>query len=186
MQPSPVEVPASEVPAREVPARLSANPDQGYPDRMRCPECGFESSRVIDSRPSEEGASIRRRRECEDCAFRFTTYERSESARRVRKRSGRIEPFDTTKLTAGLRAALAERPVPEDAIDEIVTRIQSVVFAGFGPIESSAIGSMVLEGLKELDTVAYLRFASVYEDFEGAEDFEQALAELGEPVELAD
>lgn len=153
---------------------------------MRCPECGFDSSRVIDSRPSEEGVAIRRRRECESCAFRFTTYERSEVARRVRKRSGRLEPFDTAKLSAGLRSALAERPVPGHAVDDIVTKVESTVFAAVGPIESSTIGALVLEGLKELDTVAYLRFASVYEDFEGAKDFEQALAELGETVDLAD
>jgi transcriptional repressor NrdR len=153
---------------------------------MRCPECGFDSSRVIDSRPSEEGVSIRRRRECESCAFRFTTYERTEAVRRVRKRSGRLEPFDSAKLSAGLRSALAERPVPENAIDDLVTRVEAVVFAGAGPIESSTIGALVLEGLKELDTVAYLRFASVYEDFEGAEDFEQALAGLGETIDLAD
>lgn len=159
---------------------------QRYPRWMRCPECGFESSRVIDSRPSEEGGAIRRRRECESCAVRFTTYERIEAARRVRKRSGIVEPFSSAKLAGGLRAALAERPVPETAIEDIVATIQSALFVGSAPIESSAIGSMVMEHLKALDAVAYLRFASVYEDFEGAEDFEQALADLGEPVEFVD
>jgi transcriptional repressor NrdR len=104
----------------------------------------------------------------------------------VRKRSGRIEPFDSAKLSAGLRSALAERSVPESAIHEIVATVESAVLVGTGPIESSTIGALVLDGLRELDTVAYLRFASVYEDFEGAEDFEQALAELGETVDLAD
>lgn len=153
---------------------------------MRCPECGFDSSRVVDSRPSEEGGAIRRRRECESCSARFTTYERTEATRRVRKRDGSIEPFDTSKLTAGLRSALAERPVPGTAIDDIVSSVMGRLFIGSAPVESSAIGTVVLEHLKELDTVAYLRFASVYEEFEGAEDFEQALAELGEPIELAD
>ena len=159
---------------------------QRYPRWMRCPECGFDSSRVIDSRPSEEGVAIRRRRECESCSARFTTYERTEVTRRVRKRTGVIEPFDTSKLTAGLRAALAERPVPETAIDDIVGAIETRLFIGAAPVESSAIGAVVVEHLKDLDTVAYLRFASVYEEFEGAQDFEQALAELGETVDLAD
>ena len=153
---------------------------------MRCPECGFDSSRVVDSRPSEEGVAIRRRRECESCSARFTTYERTEVNRRVRKRNGSVEPFDTAKLTAGLRSALAERPVPETAMDDIVSSVMTRLFIGSAPVESSAIGNVVLEHLKELDTVAYLRFASVYEEFEGAEDFEQALAELGEKIELAD
>lgn len=153
---------------------------------MRCPECGFESSRVVDSRPSEEGVAIRRRRECESCSARFTTYERTEVNRRVRKRNGSVEPFDETKLTAGLRSALAERPVPDTAIGDIVSSVMTRLFVGSTPVESSAIGNVVLEHLKEFDTVAYLRFASVYEEFEGAEDFEQALAELGEKIELAD
>ena len=130
--------------------------------------------------------AIRRRRECESCSARFTTYERTEVTRRVRKRSGTIEPFDTAKLTAGLRSALAERPVPETAIDDIVSSVIDRLFIGSAPVESSAIGNVVLEHLKELDTVAYLRFASVYEEFEGAEDFEHALAELGEKIDLAD
>jgi transcriptional repressor NrdR len=141
---------------------------------------------VVDSRPSEEGVVIRRRRECEACSARFTTYERIEVTRRVRKRNGSVEPFDTAKLTAGLRSALAERPVPETAMDDIVSSVMDRLFNGSASVESSAIGTVVLEHLKELDTVAYLRFASVYEEFEGAEDFEQALAELGERIELAD
>jgi transcriptional repressor NrdR len=129
---------------------------------------------------------IRRRRECESCSARFTTYERTEAIRRVRKRNGSVEPFDTSKLTAGLQSALAERPVPDTAMDDIVSTVTSRLFVGSTPVESSAIGTVVLEHLKDLDTVAYLRFASVYEEFEGAEDFEQALAELGEQIELAD
>lgn len=109
-----------------------------------------------------------------------------ESVRRVRKRSGRLESFDAAKLNAGLRAALAERPIAESAIDDIVSHIEAAVGAGSGPIDSSDIGSMVKDHLRDLDTVAYLRFASVYEDFVGAEDFEQALAELGETVEVSD
>lgn len=156
---------------------------------VHCPECGFESSRVVDSRPSEEGVAIRRRRECESCSVRFTTYERTDAVRRVRKRSGRLEPFSAAKLRVGLRSALADRPIAEATINDIVESIEVSTMAagaGSGPIESSEIGSMVLRALKDLDTVAYLRFASVYEDFEGAKDFEQALAELGDTAELAE
>lgn len=152
---------------------------------MRCPECGHESSRVVDSRPVDEGAAIRRRRQCESCTIRFTTYERME-VRRVKKRSGALQPFDSSKLRAGLESALADRPVPPAGIDDIVDAIEASVLVGSGPIESSEIGGLVLQHLKELDAVAYLRFASVYEDFEGAEDFEQALAELGERVDVGE
>lgn len=153
---------------------------------MRCPECGFESSRVVDSRPSEEGSAIRRRRECDDCGSRFTTYERTDTARKVRKRSGRIEQFSVIKLRAGLNSALADRTVSEGVVDEIIESVEAFNRAGSGLIESSEIGSIVMRHLKEIDTVAYLRFASVYEDFEGAEDFEQALAQLGDKVDVAD
>lgn len=120
------------------------------------------------------------------CSFRFTTYERTDHARRVRKRNGQIERFDATKLTAGLRAALAERPVTDATISEVVHNIETTVLTGTGPIDSAEIGSMVMDQLRDVDTVGYLRFASVYEDFEGVEDFEQALADLGEPVEVGD
>lgn len=153
---------------------------------MRCPECGHESSRVVDSRPADDGAAIRRRRQCESCEGRFTTYERMESVRKVRKRSGFLQPFDPSKLRAGLESALADRPVSQPGIDDLVESIEATVLAGSGPIASSEIGSLVLRHLKELDAVAYLRFASVYEDFEGAEDFEQALADLGERVDVSD
>ena len=160
--------------------------DHRYHRRMRCPDCGFESSHVVDSRPSEEGSAIRRRRECERCSFRFTTYERTDHARRVRKRNGQVERFDAAKLTAGLRAALAERPVTDVMISDVVRAIETRVLAGTGHIESATIGAMVMDQLRDVDTVGYLRFASVYEDFEGVEDFEQALADLGDPVEVAD
>lgn len=157
-----------------------------YHRRVRCPDCGFESSHVVDSRPSEEGVSIRRRRECEECSFRFTTYERADHARRVRKRNGQTERFDPAKLTSGLRAALAERPVTDATISQVVHSIESEVLSGVGVIDSAVIGSMVMNQLRDVDTVGYLRFASVYEDFEGVADFEQALADLGEPVEVGD
>ena len=106
--------------------------------------------------------------------------------RKVKKRSGVLQPFDSSKLRAGLESALADRPVPPAGIDEIVDDIEATVLVGSGPIDSSEIGGLVLQHLKELDTVAYLRFASVYEDFEGAEDFEQALEELGERVDVGE
>ena len=109
-----------------------------------------------------------------------------ESVRKVRKRSGALQPFDSAKLRAGLESALADRPVSQLGIDDLVESIERSVLTGSGPIESSEIGTQVLQSLKELDTVAYLRFASVYEDFEGAEDFEQALAELGDRVDVSD
>ncbi len=109
-----------------------------------------------------------------------------ESVRKVRKRSGELQPFDSSKLRAGLESALADRPVSQLGIDDLVDSIERSVLSGSGPIESSEIGTHVLQRLKELDTVAYLRFASVYEDFEGAADFEQALAELGDRVEVSD
>ncbi len=153
---------------------------------MRCPECDEVDTRVIDSRPAEGGHAIRRRRVCERCDARFTTYERTVSARLVRKRSGRLEPFDSGKLRRGVESALADRPVAPSAIDDLVESIEGVVTDAVAPVESDEIGRLVLEGLRALDEVAYLRFASVYRDFQGASDFEQALADLGEQVTAAE
>lgn len=147
---------------------------------MQCPECGDRDTRVIDSRPVEQGAAIRRRRECGACESRFTTYERVVAVRMVRKRNGRLEPFDTDKLRRGVESALADRSVSRRSVDELVAGVEAAVLAATGPVESDRIGRMVLDGLRGLDEVAYLRFASVYREFQGASDFEQALAELGE------
>ncbi|MDP2623011.1 MAG: transcriptional regulator NrdR [Actinomycetota bacterium] len=147
---------------------------------MRCPYCGAEDTRVVDSRPAEGGATIRRRRSCEVCENRFTTYERRESTPMVRKRDGRIEPFSAHKVRAGVANALADREVAEGAIDSLVGEIEAFV-EGHGEVTTEEIGRRVLEALRHLDEVAYLRFASVYKEFEGARDFEREMAALEDP-----
>jgi transcriptional repressor NrdR len=143
---------------------------------MRCPVCGHTASRVIDSRPVEEGSAIRRRRVCEECQARFTTYERVLPVRTVRKRDGRLEAFDPDKLRRGVEAALADRPVPAAAIDDLVDSVESALPSG--QVQSDLIGRLVLERLRLLDEVASVRFASVYKEFQGADDFARELAEL--------
>lgn len=145
---------------------------------MRCPECQADETRVIDSRPADDGAAIRRRWVCESCGVRFTTYERCERQLMVRKRSGRIEPFDPAKLTAGVGAALADRPASATQVSSLVRDIELEMTAKGGTVESEDIGRAVLERLREIDEVAYLRFASVYKEFQGAEDFERELTAL--------
>lgn len=153
----------------------------GYPRApMQCPECSHPDSRVVDSRPADGGASIRRRRECERCSSRFTTYERLATVRMVRKRSGELQPFEVGKIQRGLEFALADRPVPEDGIAGIVDRIDAELMEVGGITQTDRIGQLVLAELRAVDEVAYLRFASVYQDFQGARDFEEALAELGD------
>lgn len=145
---------------------------------MQCPQCAHPDSRVIDSRPAENGASVRRRRVCEACAYRFSTYERPVAALMVLKRSGRTEPFDPDKLRRGISSALADRPVPVGAVDELVDSVEAVVRARSGPTSTEMLGTLVLERLRSLDEIASLRFASVYKDFRDVEDFERELAEL--------
>jgi transcriptional repressor NrdR len=147
---------------------------------MRCPYCSAEDTRVVDSRPAEGGSALRRRRACEVCANRFTTYERRESSLTVRKRDGRIEPFVPEKVRAGVANAVAGREVPPGAIDALVGEIETFVEAE-GEAATEEIGRRVLESLRHLDEVAYLRFASVYKDFEGASDFEREMAALEDP-----
>lgn len=145
---------------------------------MRCPYCDSEDTRVVDSRPVEGGAAIRRRRACENCENRFTTYERQQATLVVSKRDGARQPFDPLKVEAGLTAAIADRPVPGGTVERMVRQI--VAWAeDRGPVVSSEeIGARVLEALRSVDEVAYLRFASVYKDFSGAGDFEREMAEL--------
>lgn len=145
---------------------------------MRCPTCGGSENRVVDSRPADEGRAIRRRRECEGCQNRFTTYERLEHQLMVRKRNGRLEAFSSTKLTAGVSAALADRPVSGSQVEALVTEVGESLRSGGAQVTSEQIGHEVLERLRGLDEVAYLRFASVYKEFEGVADFEKELAEL--------
>ena len=167
---------------------MSQTPDPGtLGPRMHCPECGFADSRVVDSRPADAGAAIRRRRECEECGARFTTYERLATVRMVRKRSGELQPFELAKIQRGLEFALADRPVPEDGIAGMVDRIDGALLDTGGIAQTDRIGQLVLAELRAVDEVAYLRFASVYQDFQGASDFEEALAELGEaPITTSD
>jgi transcriptional repressor NrdR len=145
---------------------------------MRCRFCDADDTRVVDSRPAEGGAAIRRRRACEQCGNRFTTYERHETAVMVRKRDGSLEPFSQEKMLAGVSSALADRPVSPDALEALVTHIEAHVHQQGAEVTSDEIGQLVLAGLRGLDEVAYVRFASVYKGFEGASDFEREVAAL--------
>ncbi len=150
---------------------------------MRCPFCQDAENKVIDSRESHEGSVIRRRRECLACKRRFTTYERVEGANlMVVKKDGRRQDFDPVKLRQKLRVALTKRPVGEDAIDAILTRVEADLLArGTAEVPSSAIGESVLRELKALDEVAYIRFASVYRQFQDIEDLRREVEELRAP-----
>jgi len=142
---------------------------------LRCPFCSHEDSQVKDSRPTEDGASIRRRRQCEDCGARFTTFERVQLRELiVVKSENRREPFDRAKLERSVAIALRKRPVSQDRIDKLLSSIQrQLETSGDSEVASTKIGETVMHGLKALDTVAYIRFASVYKDFREARDFEE-------------
>ena len=142
---------------------------------MRCPFCGHEDSQVKDSRPTEDGASIRRRRQCEACAARFTTFERIQLRElTVVKSEGRRETFEREKLERSVAIACRKRPIEPSRIDKLVSGIQrQLETLGENEIESQHIGALVMEGLKGLDSVAYIRFASVYKDFTEPKDFEE-------------
>ena len=146
---------------------------------MRCPWCDTDDDRVIDSRPADGGGAIRRRRQCGACGRRFTTYERIEDVGLVVvKRDGEREPFDREKVEAGIRKALAGRAVPNPRIDQMVDRIELRLRRKGPDVTSRQVGTEVLAALQKIDEVAYLRFASVYKDFQGATDFERELALL--------
>jgi len=149
---------------------------------VRCPFCRARDSRVIDSRELSGGESIRRRRECPACGRRFTTYERVEmAALTVVKKDGRRQEFDPAKLRQKLRVALTKRPVGEQAIDELVAAVESDLLAlGTSEVPSTAIGEAVLKRLKDLDHVAYIRFASVYREFADLEDLRREMEGLGD------
>lgn len=142
---------------------------------MRCPYCGHDASQVKDSRPSEDGAAIRRRRQCEGCAARFTTFERIQLREvTVVKSAERREPFDREKLLRSIAIAARKRPVDSTAIERLASGIQrQLETSGETEVNSKQIGEMVMEALKGIDSVAYIRFASVYRDFSEARDFEQ-------------
>ena len=147
---------------------------------MRCPYCNGENTQVKDSRPTEESSAIRRRRACEDCGGRFTTFERVQLREiTVVKRSGRREAFDRAKLLHSVEVALRKRPVEADRIERVVSGlVRKLESMGEQDVPSSAIGELAMEALKVLDPVAYVRFASVYRDFREVADFHQVLAEI--------
>lgn len=144
---------------------------------MHCPFCRHPDSRVVDSREADDGAAIRRRRQCPECGERFTTLETASLT--VAKRSGVTEPFSREKVIAGVRKAIGGRPVDEDALAVLAQRVEEAVRAGgAAPVAAHEIGLAVLGPLRDLDEVAYLRFASVYRGFDALTDFEAEIAAL--------
>jgi transcriptional repressor NrdR len=152
---------------------------------MRCPYCRYADSRVVDSREADDGALIRRRRACPECGRRFTTVE--EAVLAIVKRSGVTEPFSRAKVISGVRKACQGRPVDEDAIALLAQRVEEAIRAkGAAEVPSHDVGLAILGPLRDLDEVAYLRFASVYRSFDSLGDFEREIAELRSHREQAD
>ncbi len=149
---------------------------------MKCPFCGHGDTQVKDSRPSEDGSAIRRRRYCTACNSRFTTFERVQLRELVVvKKNGERRIFDREKIVRALAIALRKRPVPDEQIEQIATRIvQKLESTGESEIPTGFIGKTVMDELRSLDSVAYIRFASVYRDFTEAKDFEEIVGELGD------
>ncbi len=147
---------------------------------MRCPYCSNGDTQVKDSRPTEDNTAIRRRRYCADCGGRFTTFERIQLRElTVLKRSGRRVPFDREKLMQSLSIALRKRPVEPERVERMLSGIvRQLESRGESDVRSETIGKLVMEGLRVLDDVAYVRFASVYKNFREAKDFEELLGEL--------
>jgi transcriptional repressor NrdR len=146
---------------------------------MRCPYCREDDDKVVDSRVADDGAAIRRRRECLACGRRFTTYERLEPLPLlVVKRSGVKEPFDRAKLAAGIGRAVAGRPIPPGTVEAIAAELEDQLREAGPEVPSDAVGLAVLERLRALDPVSYVRFASVYKDFEDVADFEREVGLL--------
>ncbi|HYA68533.1 MAG TPA: transcriptional regulator NrdR [Acidimicrobiales bacterium] len=151
---------------------------------MRCPWCQSLDDKVVDSRLAEDGGAIRRRRECLSCNRRYTTYERLEEAPLwVIKRGGEREPFDRAKLVAGVRSAAKNRPVGEMQFEELAQHVEDALRGEGVEVTSEQIGRAVLERLRDLDEVAYLRFASVYKGFEDVGDFEREVGLLTKTTE---
>jgi transcriptional repressor NrdR len=148
---------------------------------MRCPKCGCQDDKVIDSRASREGATIRRRRQCINCGYRFTTYEEVERAGLfVMKRDGRREEFSRDKLYAGIRKACQKRPISPKVIEDLVEKMVNEVTDKYErEVPAEFIGKQVMDGLRQMDEVAYVRFASVYRRFQEATDFVQEVKKLG-------
>ena len=148
---------------------------------MKCPFCQHADTQVLDTRISEEGDSIRRRRRCGSCDKRFTTYERIElSMPVIVKKNGNRTDFDSPKLRASLQLALRKRPVSAEAVDAAVHRIEEqLLSSGLREVVSNHVGELVMQELKRLDKIAYIRFASVYKSFEDVTEFQDAIAEIG-------
>jgi transcriptional repressor NrdR len=148
---------------------------------MRCPFCAHEDSQVKDSRPSEDGAAIRRRRQCEACGARFTTFERVQLRDlTVAKKNGEREPFDREKLARSIAIACRKRDISPDRIDRLISSIQRQLETRGDEVTTSQIGEAVMDGLRALDHVAYIRFASVYKDFSEPGDFAEIAGAVGE------
>jgi transcriptional repressor NrdR len=146
---------------------------------MRCPWCGADDDRVVDSRPADGGSAIRRRRACAACGRRFSTYERIERAGlMVRKRDGTVQPFNRDKVAAGISKATKNRSVTPMDVEDVVDRIEERLLRKGPEVTSQQVGIEVLQQLRELDEVAYLRFVSVYKDFQELTDFERELGTL--------
>ncbi len=149
---------------------------------MRCPFCGNEDTQVKDSRPTEDNSAIRRRRSCSGCGARFTTFERVQLRElTVLKTSGKKVPFEREKLERSVQIAVRKRPVDEDQVERMVSGIvRQLESMGESEIPSETIGKLIMEGLEQLDTVAYVRFASVYKNFREASDFEDFVSEIAD------
>ena len=148
---------------------------------MRCPFCAHEDSQVKDSRPSEDGAAIRRRRQCEDCGARFTTFERVQLRDLVVvKKEGEREPFDRDKLSRSIAIACRKRDVSPERIDRLVSSIQRQLETRGDEVTTTKIGEAVMDGLRAIDHVAYIRFASVYKDFSEPGDFAEIAGAVGD------
>ena len=148
---------------------------------MRCPACTGLRDKVVDSRQADDGASIRRRRECETCGHRYTTFERVEEVPlQVRKRSGELEPFDASKVAAGVSAACKSRPVEPAQIAELVGEVEDALRVRGREVDTDQVGLEVLTRLRALDEVATVRFASVYKSFDTISDFEREISLLQE------
>lgn len=150
---------------------------------MRCPECGHEDTRVLESRLSHEGRSVRRRRNCPDCGYRFTTYEREEEFFfQIRKRDGRVEPYIRDKAMRSLQVASQKRPITIDQLEGLLAKIErKIQDDGDRVVSSEKLGALILERLNELDKVAYVRFASVYKDFKDTDEFMRELVAIDRP-----
>ena len=148
---------------------------------MRCPFCGFDDTQVKDSRPTDDNSAIRRRRQCPNCGARFTTFERVQLRDlTVVKKTGEREPFDREKLARSIAIACRKRDVPADRIDRLVSSIQRQLETRGDEVTTSQIGEAVMDGLKAIDHVAYIRFASVYKDFSEPGDFAEIAGAVGD------